>query len=44
MALLFASGAHVPKVHSAPVLEKHHFRLVITRISITLRTFLPPLF
>ncbi|NKC28250.1 hypothetical protein HED52_09255 [Ochrobactrum ciceri] len=27
------------KVHSAPVLEKHHFRLVITRISITPRTF-----
>jgi hypothetical protein len=28
------AGAHVLKVHSAPVLEKHHFQHAITRICV----------
>jgi hypothetical protein len=31
MAVLCASGAHVRKAHSAPVLANHHFRHVLIR-------------
>jgi hypothetical protein len=30
------SGAHVPNVRSAPVLQNHHFRLVLNRIRVEL--------
>jgi trans-aconitate 2-methyltransferase len=39
MAWFCASGAHVRKVRSAPVLEPHHFRLAIARTSTNLWRF-----